>query len=154
MSSFPSALYVRAFVKTLTPKAEALARRFPQAAALMDLPRAGRAWTFRDFDDAANAPLHGFTGAADYYTRCSSLAVLSRIAVPTLCLSSLDDPFVPPETVEQARRAASPAVRILVTAAGGHVGWVASRGLKPVYWGEERAVEFLAGRANPTLLER
>ena len=151
MSSFPSALYVRSFVKTLTLKAESLARRFPQAAARMDLSRARRAWTFREFDNAANAPLHGFAGAEDYYARCSSLPVLSEITVPTLCLSALDDPFLPAETIERARRAASPAVRFLVTEEGGHAGWVAADGLTPVYWGEERAVEFLA---RQTLLQR
>jgi predicted alpha/beta-fold hydrolase len=148
MASFPSVFYVRAFVKTLSPKAEALARRFPEAAARLDVARASRAWTFREFDDAANAPLHGFAGAADYYERCSSLPVLSRIAVPTLCLSSLDDPFVPAETVERARREASPAVRFHVTEKGGHAGWVAARGLTPVYWGEELAIGFLARHAQ------
>lgn len=148
MASFPSALYVRAFVRTLAPKAESLARRFPEAAARIDVARAARAWTFREFDDAATAPLHGFAGAADYYARCSSLRFLPKITVPTLCLSSLDDPFVPAEAVERARRVASPAVRFLVTEAGGHAGWVAARGLAPVYWGEERAIEFLAGRAR------
>jgi len=148
MASFPSVLYVRSFVKTLAPKTEALARRFPEAAARLDVARASRAWTFREFDDAANAPLHGFAGAADYYARCSSLPVLSRIAVPTLCLSSLDDPFVPAETVERARREASPTVRFLVTKEGGHAGWVAARGLTPVYWGEELVIDFLARHAR------
>ncbi len=148
MASFPSVLYVRAFVKTLVPKAESLARRFPEAAARLDIPRASRAWTFREFDDAANAPLHGFSDAADYYARSSSLRVLGAITVPTLCLSALDDPFVPPESVEAARRAASPAVRFLVTEKGGHAGWVAANGLTPVYWGEERAVAFLARHAD------
>ena len=148
MASFPSVLYVRAFVRTLAVKAAALARRFPEAAGRIDLARAGRAWTFREFDDAANAPLHGFADAADYYARCSSLAVLSRIAVPTLCVSSLDDPFVPAETVERARRTASPAVRFLVTEKGGHAGWVAAKGLRPVYWGEERAIAFLSRAAR------
>jgi predicted alpha/beta-fold hydrolase len=145
MSSFPSNLYVRAFVKTLTAKAENLARRFPEAAEKLDLSRARRAFTFREFDDAATAPLHGFADADDYYARSSSLPLLRFIAVPTLCLSALDDPFVPAETVERARRTASPAVRFLVTEKGGHAGWIASRGLKPLFWGEERAVEFLAG---------
>jgi uncharacterized protein len=152
MASFPSALYVRSFVRTLTPKTRDLVRRFPAAAARVDVARAGRAWTFRAFDDAANAPLHGFTGAADYYEKCSSLPVLSRITVPTLCLSSLDDPFVPAETVERARRAASPAVQFLVTEKGGHVGWVAARGLAPVYWAEERATEFLTRHADDEAL--
>lgn len=147
MSRFPSNLYVRAFVRTLVPKAESLARRFGEAAARLDLPRARRAWTFREFDDAATAPLHGFSGADDYYARASSLPVLSRIAVPTLCLSALDDPFVPPESVAAARAAASPVVLFDVTASGGHTGWVAARGLSPVYWGEERAVAFLSRAA-------
>jgi predicted alpha/beta-fold hydrolase len=144
MASFPSALYVRSFVKTLTPKAESVARRFPDAAARLDLPRAARAWTFREFDEAANAPLHGFAGAEDYYARCSSLPVLARIAVPTLCISSLDDPFVPAESVAAAERAASPAVRFLVTEHGGHAGWVAAKAFRPVYWAEEQAIAFLA----------
>lgn len=148
MSAFPATLYVRTFVKTLVPKAESLARRFPEAAARLDLPRARRAFTFREFDDAATAPLHGFAGADDYYARASSLPVLSRVAAPTLCVSALDDPFVPPESVEAARRAASPAVRFLVTARGGHAGWVAARGAAPYYWGEERAIAFLARRAR------
>ncbi len=143
MASFPSNLYVRAFVKTLTAKAANLARRFPEAAARIDLSRARRAFTFREFDDAATAPLHGFADADDYYARSSSLPLLASIVVPTLCLSALDDPFVPAETVERARRAASPAVQFLVTEKGGHAGWIAARGLKPVFWGEERAVEFL-----------
>ena len=145
MTSFPSALYVRAFVKTLVPKAESIARRFPGAAARLDIPRAARAWTFREFDDAATAPLHGFAGADDYYTRSSSLNVLGSIDVPTLCLSALDDPFVPPECVAAARAAASPSVRFLVTERGGHAGWVAARGLRPVSWGEESAIAFLKG---------
>ena len=148
MASFPSALYVRAFVKTLMPKAESIARRFPGAAARIDLPRAARAWTFREFDDAATAPLHGFAGAHDYYARSSSLRVLGSIDVPTLCLSALDDPFVPPESVDAARAAASPSVRFVVTERGGHAGWVAADALRPVYWGEAEAISFLARRSG------
>jgi uncharacterized protein len=152
MASFPSALYVRAFVKTLVPKAESILRRFPETAARIDLPRAARAWTFREFDDAATAPLHGFAGADDYYARSSSLRVLGAITAPTLCLSALDDPFVPPESVDAARAAASPPVRFRVTERGGHAGWVAADGLRPVYWGEEEAISFLARRAGAVSL--
>ena len=148
MAPFPSNLYVRAFVKTLTAKAEDLARRFPEAAGRIDLPRARRAFTFRDFDDAATAPLHGFGGADDYYARSSSLPFLARITAPTLCISALDDPFVPPECVERARAAASPAVRFVVTRNGGHVGFVAANGLSPAYWAEELVVDFLASEAR------
>jgi len=148
MAAFPSNLYVRGFVKTLTAKAENLARRFPEAAARIDLPRARGAFTFREFDDAATAPLHGFAGADDYYARSSSLPLLSSIVAPTLCVSALDDPFVPPDCVERARGEASGAVRFAVTRKGGHAGFVAARGCRPVYWAEERLVDFLARQAH------
>ncbi len=148
MASFPANLYVRTFVKTLTAKAEDLARRFPEAAARIDLPRARRAFTFREFDDAATAPLHGFAGADDYYARSSSLPFLARITVPTLCISALDDPFLPPEAVARARAAASDAVRFVVTRNGGHVGFVAANGLTPAYWAEELLVDFLASETR------
>jgi len=147
MASFPTKLYVRSFVKTLTAKAEGLVGRFPEAAARIDLPRARRAYTFREFDDAATAPLHGFADADDYYARSSSLSFLSRITVPTLCISALDDPFLPPEATRRAQSAASSAVRFVVTDRGGHTGFVAARGLTPVYWGEELVIDFLVARA-------
>jgi predicted alpha/beta-fold hydrolase len=148
MASFPTSLYVRNFVRTLTAKAADLTQRFPEATRHIDLPRARRAFTFREFDDAATAPLHGFAGADDYYARSSSLPFLARITAPTLCVSALDDPFLPAEAVARARAAASHAVRFVVTRNGGHVGFVATRGLTPVYWGEELVVDFLARRAD------
>jgi predicted alpha/beta-fold hydrolase len=36
----------------------------------------------------------------------------------------------------------------VVTQSGGHVGFVATHGLTPVYWGEELVVDFLARHAG------
>ncbi len=148
MASFPTRLYVRAFVRSLSAKLADLARRFPEVAARVDIPRARRAWTFRELDDAATAPLHGFANADDYYARSSSLPFLSRITVPTLCISALDDPFLPPEATLRARDAASSAVRFVLTEKGGHAGFVAARGITPVYWAENAIVAFLARHAG------
>src|SRR5690606_41150539 len=60
---------------------------------LLERVRAAR--SFRDFDDAATAPIHGFDGAADYYARSSSTGFLPHIRVPTLLLHADDDPFLP-----------------------------------------------------------
>jgi predicted alpha/beta-fold hydrolase len=141
-------LYVWNFLRTLRTKTRDVVRRFPEAAARIDLPRALAASSFHAFDDAANAPLHGFAGADDYYARCSSLGFLPRVAVPSLCLNSADDPFLPAEALGRAAAAASPCVRIVTTPAGGHVGFVgrSSGGLR--YWAEEQVLEWLrrAGR--------
>jgi uncharacterized protein len=134
--------YVRGFLRTLRPKAFQVARRFPEAAARIDLDRVARCRTFRDFDDAATGPLHGFTGAEDYYARSSSLNFLSRIETPTLCLSAEDDPFLPVSVLPRVRAAASSAVTLVTTPRGGHVGFVSSSGVR--YWAEEMAVNWFA----------
>jgi predicted alpha/beta-fold hydrolase len=112
----------------------------------VDVARALAARDFREFDDAATAPLHGFTGAEDYYRRSSSGPLLGAIRVPTCILHSLDDPFVPSACVPLAAVAANPALTAAFLLRGGHVGFVAgSRPLRPVYWAEREAGVFLAG---------
>lgn len=100
--------------------------------------------TFRAFDDAITAALHGFAGVDDYYTRCSSRPFLARIAVPTLVLHARDDPFMYPETAPTAADL-SPAVTLELTARGGHIGFVS--GSAPWfagYFAERRIAEWLA----------
>jgi uncharacterized protein len=146
LESAPGRLYVGHFLSTLKEKARATAERFPEAAAKMDVRRALAARTFRDFDDAANAPLHGFTGADDYYRRASSLGFLARVATPCLCVSAEDDPFLPREALARARATASLAIDFRVTPRGGHIGWVSGRvPWLPVYWVEDLTVEWLLG---------
>jgi predicted alpha/beta-fold hydrolase len=136
-------LYVASFLRTLKRKVARLVREHPNVP--LDLDAAMNTKTFRDFDDAATAPLHGFTSAQDYYTRSSSLQYLDRITVPTLCVSAADDPFLPPDVLPRARAHASPSVTFLVTQHGGHVGFISGRvPWRAVYWAEERAVEWLA----------
>ncbi len=136
-------LYVGSFLKTLRVKAVDVARRFPEAAARIDLERVARSRTFRDFDEAATGPLHGFTGADDYYARSSSLNYLARIRTPTLCLSAEDDPFLPAGVLglARARAAVSGAVTFLTTRRGGHIGFVAGGGAR--YWAEEISLDWL-----------
>ncbi|MGA7801971.1 MAG: hydrolase [Gammaproteobacteria bacterium] len=94
--------------------------------------------TFRQFDDQVTAPLHGFRDADDYYRRCSSRQFLAAIAVPTLIVHALDDPFMTPEAVPTGAEL-SPQVTLELASTGGHVGFVAgSLPWRPRYWLEER----------------
>lgn len=137
-------IYVRGFLATLRAKALAAARRFPEAAAKIDIERVMRSRSFWEFDDAATGPLHGFAGAGDYYDRSSSIRFLAAIRTPTLCISSEDDPFLPGSVLPRARSAASSSVRFLTTRSGGHVGFVS--GTSPRYWAEETVIAWLAGQ--------
>jgi hypothetical protein len=136
--------YTSFFAKRLKSKSLDLLVRFPRETAHVDPERVRRARTFAEFDDCLTAPLHGFAGVDDYYRRSSALPLLARIAVPTLCLSSEDDPLIPGETAHQARAAAPANVTVEITKWGGHNGFVSgSWPWRPSYWAEERAMEWL-----------
>jgi uncharacterized protein len=102
--------------------------------------------TFRDFDDAVTAPLHGFAGVDDYYARCSSAGFLARISVPTLVLQARDDPFMPASAIPREDDL-SPATVLELSAHGGHVGFVGgSVPWRPRYHLDERLARWFGDR--------
>lgn len=140
--------YVGQFVRSLGRKIQRVIRDFPETAKVVDVRRALRARTFRELDDAATAPLHGFRDADDYYARASSIFYLRGITTPTLCLSAEDDPFLPREVLARVRAVASPAIDLRITTHGGHVGFVSGTApWKCVYWAEELVVRWLIEKA-------
>ena len=114
---------------------------------VVDVERGLAARTLRDYDDALTAPLHGFSGADDYYARADVGPRLAHIRVPTLLVQSRDDPFPPPGALPEAAVAANPHLDAAFTDRGGHLGFV--EGAVPWrlrFWAEQEAVRFLAGR--------
>jgi predicted alpha/beta-fold hydrolase len=135
-------VYDRNFVRSLRRKASAKLARYPD---LFDGDALQEVRTIYDFDDAVTAPVHGFADAHDYYTRSSSLSSLGRIRVPTLLLSSCDDPFLPSAVLERARAnaAGNSALSLEFTSHGGHVGFVGGRfPWRPSYYAERRVFQF------------
>lgn len=146
MESGLAHVYVVRLLRSLQRKLRSRAGDF---AGIVDLERALAARTFREFDDAATAPLHGFESAADYYARSSSASFIGSIATPTLVLHSRDDPFLPATAIPEAAMAANPAIEPLIFDRGGHVGFVnGATPLRPVFWAEEVIAEWLAGRVT------
>jgi predicted alpha/beta-fold hydrolase len=136
--------YAWHFLRRLRPKALDVVARFPRETAHIDVARVAAAKTFAEFDACVTAPLHGFAGPADYYRRSSAVGFLPAIRVPTLCISSEDDPFFPAPAIAEARAAAAPHVHFVVSRWGGHTGFVAGPWpWRPAYWTEERVVEWL-----------
>ena len=85
-----SRLYQWHLVKRLVDKMKMKSQTvlFPFDVTQMDMLN-----TFREFDDYVTAPLHGFKGVDDYYTRSSCGPYLRDIRIPTLILHARDDPF-------------------------------------------------------------
>jgi len=103
-------------------------------ASLGDLRRLRTLW---EFDDQVTAPLHGFADAPDYYARCSSGDVLNAIRVPAVLIQSRNDPIIParalPDPADLPER-----MRLLLTEAGGHVGFTSA---SDPQWLERRVLE-------------
>lgn len=98
--------------------------------------------TFRAFDDRVTAPLHGYAGVEDYYGRCSCRPFLNRIAVPTLIVHAVSDPFLYPDAIPRAAEL-SPAVHLELAAHGGHVGFLQGPPWCPQDWLAPRIATFL-----------
>jgi predicted alpha/beta-fold hydrolase len=113
-------VYTRNFLITMKRKGAAKLERFP---GLFDPARVARSRTLREFDDLVTAPLHGFRDVADYWLRASSKPWLRGIAVPTLVLNAINDPFLPREHLPRPDEVA-PDVMLEFPATGGHVGFV------------------------------
>ena len=84
---------------------------------------------------ARDPPKSGFASADDYYTRSSASQFVPNIRVPTLILTSRDDPLVPPAPFESLNL--SPAVTLHIADSGGHLGYIARGGhWQPITWSE------------------
>jgi uncharacterized protein len=140
-------MYQWHFVRKLRRKALA---KVAQHAGLAAADAISRARTLWEFDDAFTSVVHGFRDASDYYEQCSAIHALGRIRVPTLLLSSRDDPFHPPDLLDEvaARAAQNPALTTEFLAAGGHVGFVGGSLFRPRYYAERRAAEFIAANCR------
>jgi predicted alpha/beta-fold hydrolase len=137
-----SRVYDRTFLRSLRRKALMKLTRYPD---LFDRKRLEAARTVFEFDDAVTGPVHGFADARDYYSRSSAESFLPDIRVPTLLLSSADDPFLPSKVLDRVRQVAStnPALLIDFHRKGGHVGFVAgTRPWRPFYYAEWRVFRF------------
>jgi predicted alpha/beta-fold hydrolase len=134
-------LYRARFIRRLRRKAALKAATHPGT---FDAVAVARATTFAEFDELMTAPLHGFASRHDYYARSSSGPYLPGVRRPLLALAAADDPMVPAGTLPLALAAGNPAVRLLVTARGGHTAFVDGSPLRPGFWGERVAADHLS----------
>lgn len=132
-------IYAWHFLDTLKPKGRVMARRFP---GLLDETRLRHVRTMYDFDDVVTAPLHGFTGTADYWRRASSKPWLPHVAVPTLVLNAKNDPFIPPSSLPGPADVSREVV-LEQPAEGGHAGFLEGSFPGRHTWLPRRLLQFL-----------
>ena len=132
-------IYAKRFLSSLKDKVRC------KSAIMMglDLKNLDKVKTILDFDDRYTAPLHGFSDAMDYYTKCSSIHFIQSITVPTLIVNAANDPFLSELCYPVALCVNHSFIKLESPKHGGHVGF-AQFNKNGLYWSEERALSFFA----------
>ena len=99
--------------------------------------------TLRDFDDRITSRQGGFKNADDYYYRAASARVVDRIAVPTLIIHSIDDPFIRLSQETRSKILGNPSIRYIESEHGGHCAFLADPNGYDGRWSEKKIVEFV-----------
>jgi predicted alpha/beta-fold hydrolase len=81
--------------------------------------------------------------ADDYYHRVASSNWAQDIAVPTLILQALDDPFIRMTADTRAKLVANPRVMLVETRHGGHCAFLSPEPGDAGYWAERKLLDFL-----------
>jgi predicted alpha/beta-fold hydrolase len=123
-------VYDRVFAKALW---RSLQERPNAVRELGDRMPARRPPTLKAFDQMVTAPLGGFPSAEDYYARFSAGPLVRKIRIPTLVIMAKDDPLIPYEVAERTEW--SPAMKIVATERGGHLGFIGSNLAGPSFSG-------------------
>lgn len=87
------------------------------------LGRVSASQSLYQLDDWVVGPLNGFSGADDYYARCSANQFFGAIGVPTLIIHAEDDPWIPVAVYRRVDWAANHKLAPVITPGGGHVGF-------------------------------
>jgi hypothetical protein len=141
-------LYELRFMRGLRARYERKRKLFPHLYEEVRLPRLAGIW---DFDEYITARYSGFAGAEDYYARASSSRVLEQIAVPTLVIHALDDPFIRVTEGTRRKLLANPHIKYVETAHGGHCAFIAEPDIRTGYdgrWAERAVVDFIADNTS------
>lgn len=141
-------IYERHFVKRLKKRMRFKASLFPELFPLTQIDGFGGIATVRDFDDLVTARFCNFADASDYYAQSSAAAVMKAIRLPTLIITSKDDPFVPFQPFENPTITTNPDITLVATENGGHCAFISERGGAERFWAEARIVEYCRAKSQ------
>jgi predicted alpha/beta-fold hydrolase len=133
-------LYARRFLDRLRSRVRRKSVTSPHLYSTADLEDVKTIW---EFDDRFTVPLFGFGTAAKYYATQSAVGYLDEIRTPTLVVCSKDDPLVPFDIYDQPAFRSNPALTLIATEHGGHVGFLSRR--SPRFWLDGVVLDWIAG---------
>ncbi len=134
-------IYMNGFLKTLKEKATQKLKQFPNTN--IDLEKINDVNNFYDFDDLFTAPINGFKNAKEYWSTSSCKQYIPKINIPTLLISSKDDPFLNENCHPIKEAQQNSHFTFLQTNYGGHLGFIYGFRLKKQRWLENKITNFI-----------
>ena len=138
-------IYERHFVKRLKKRMRFKASLFPELFPLNEITGFDGIATVRDFDDLVTARFLQFSRCNRLLRAPSCRVVTKAIRLPTLIITSKDDPFVPFEPFENPTITTNPNITLVAAENGGHCAFISQRGGAERFWAEARIVEYCQG---------
>lgn len=132
---------------------------------VLDVKQALKAWSFRTYEERVYCRMYGHAGTPatangqaggsavtgsntnlsvsteDYWERNNPIRDVDDIAVPVLCINSLDDPFFTGATIPYDLFRCYPNFLLVVTEKGGHCGFL--EGYPLVSWADRLCLDYL-----------
>ncbi len=131
-------IYEKRFLISLMEKVNEKAKLFADEINRNDLKKVKN---LRDFDEYFTGPIHGFSGAQEYYELNSSNRFLEGITIPSLIINALNDPFLDASIFPRAQAQESEHLHLVIPRYGGHVGFKGTR--NKYSWADLKAKEFI-----------
>lgn len=120
-------VFNRLLAESLVSKVRAYAQLFEnEFEGRLDLKKVWNARTIKEFDDSFTCRQFGYPSYVEYYKDACIYNKIHKIEIPLLCLNAADDPFSPGHTIPIDEAKNSENVAIIVTAKGGHIGFMES----------------------------
>lgn len=122
----PTGKYIeQAIAKELKKLVQQIAAYHPQEFELSAMAKANSIW---GFDHELVVPRLSFNSVEEYYTASSPWQILPQIKKSTLILYAEDDPMFAPSIIPRLKTTCrhNQALNLVLTKAGGHVGYVSS----------------------------
>jgi predicted alpha/beta-fold hydrolase len=127
----------KAIARELKKLGRDLAKMHPEA---IDRDAVGRANSIWGFDHELTIEKLGFSSVHEYYEASCPLYFMPRLQKPTFVLYAADDPMFDPAIIPDLEKIAqdNPAIKLMVTQYGGHVGYISSKTCQHYYGDRDR----------------
>jgi len=141
----------KAIARTLKKLAWQIYQAHPESIDPAAINRANSIW---GFDHELVIERLGFSSVEEYYEASSALKLLPQLKKPTLILYAADDPMFDPTIIPdlQATCGENSAIDLLLTAHGGHVGYISSKVCQrqmqdpDCWWAWNRVLQWFDGK--------